>query len=130
MVSTEEAWCPKGRPSRESERNERMNTNTSTPLAEAVKKATKEVVEKIPNFECESKGSYIWERLGTLGITPDDTESHKLIAEGFCREGDARHVFCEGLPPAMPVPWFRKMWSMFMGSIQVAESNQDQDGDS
>jgi len=55
---------------------------------------------------------FIWKNLEKLGIFENNEKSHFLIEEGFCKEGDARAVFCEGDPPVIPVPWFRKIWAI------------------
>lgn len=65
----------------------------------------------------------IWRQLGNLGITKDNEESHSLIADGFCKEGDARAIFCEGDPPVLPLPWFRKMWVILSDAETVETGN-------
>ena len=64
------------------------------------------------NRRKEDAESLVWKKLATLGITKDNEASHSLIVDGFCKEGDARAVFCEGEPPVIAVPWFRKIWAI------------------
>jgi len=83
--------------------------STHIKLVEKVGKAA-EVISHIVLIE--DAESFVWEKLATLGIEKDNEASHSLIAEGFCKEGDARKVFCEGSPPVIAVPWFRKIWAI------------------
>ena len=89
--------------------------STHINLVEKVKKAA-EVISHIKSVykdrTLEDVESLVWEKLATLGIEKDNEASHSLIADGFCKEGDARAVFCEGEPPTIPVPWFRKIWAI------------------
>jgi|2_EtaG_2_1085320.scaffolds.fasta_scaffold01103_10 hypothetical protein len=64
------------------------------------------------NLAANDPEVFVWKRLEMLGIEKDNEASHSLIADGFCKEGDARAVFCEGEPPVIAVPWFRKIWAI------------------
>jgi len=76
------------------------------------------------DIEYNGSLSFIWGLLEKLGITKDNEESHSLIANGFCKEGDARAVFCEGDPPVIPVPWFRKIWAI-LSDAKTAQTKED-----
>jgi len=94
--------------------------STHIKFVEKVEKAAEAISCYYPLFveaitiDIEYNGSlsFVWEHLERLGISKDNEASHSLIAEGFCKEGDARKVFCEGDPPVIPVPWFRKIWAV------------------
>jgi hypothetical protein len=83
--------------------------STHINLVEKVVKAA-EIISHIKSIE--NAEIFVWEKLATLGIEKDSEASHSLIADGFCKEGDARKVFCEGSPPVIAVPWFRKIWAV------------------
>ena len=79
-------------------------------------------MDKIIENSVEKSEALIWYCLEKMGILKDEENTHSLIAEGFCKEGDARKEFCESMPSIrfndehnsafLPVPWFRKMWAV------------------
>jgi hypothetical protein len=99
-----------------------------------------EVISKIPNFPLETEKvdliggitevagkkvapeEYVWDRLQRLGVEKGNVESYSIIDDGYCREGDARSVFCELMQPTMPIPWFRKMWSILCPATSYYDS--------
>lgn len=67
------------------------------------------VVSNIPESYAGNAEKYIWDLLSNLGIY-DDSVSNDILISGFCKEGDARKVFCDDAK--IPVPRFRKIWSI------------------
>jgi len=101
-----------------------MNTHLS--FDQKVEKAA-EIVAQATGQTKEESNEYVWIRLSELGITKDNKESHLLIDEGFCKEGDARVQFCDNnnFKRRLPVPWFKKMWSIFAVSQDEKTSSVD-----
>ena len=62
---------------------------------------------------------FIWDCLKLLGVYDDET-SNDILVSGYCKEGDARKVFCDD--NHIPVPRFRKIWSVLSETNQKAES--------
>jgi len=105
-------------------------SNQVKSMVERVAQAASEVLLNAPGLIDHDQGDrieqaekLIWERLGELGISKESVDSHSLINDGYCKEGDARHVFCEGNPPVLPVPWFRKLWSVLSGQTVSSDSS-------
>jgi hypothetical protein len=91
--------------------------STHIKFAEKVVKAAEVISQSVAfksegNSNLENAETFVWEKLEKLGIVQGDAASYSLIAEGYCKEGDARAVFCEGSPPVIAVPWFRKIWAV------------------
>jgi len=72
----------------------------------------------------EKAKDFIWSKFAALGISKEDEASHSLIAEGYCKEGDARTVFCERHFPVISVPWFRKIWEIFSDGQPLSTENE------
>jgi len=111
---------------------------------EKVQKTVDEIISKIPNYKLDEVAVYkedgehvetvnleknpedfVWDRLRGLGIVKNNEDSYQLIEQGFCKEGDARVVFCETLFPRMPIPWFRKMWSILSPATAYIKTDEN-----
>ncbi|MFA5599142.1 MAG: hypothetical protein WDA06_00960 [Phenylobacterium sp.] len=104
-----------------------MSTQISTALQTKVAEAAK-VIEGMPIFAQKLNvmpEDYIWSRLEKLQIGKDEI-SHEMLLSEYCREGDARVAFCENGEPNLAVPWFRKIWHILKGKVEV-ESNSTND---
>lgn len=57
--------------------------------------------------------TFIWHRLGELGIYDDDV-SYEILMSDSSKEGDFRKVFCENKESEknLPLPRFRKVWEI------------------
>lgn len=102
----------------------------STHFLSLVEKTANQVISKAFNTTSQEEAtSVLWDKLRDLGITKENVDSHSLISEGFCKEGDARVIFCESSPPVLPVPWFRKAWSILSENANMPEDKQKDKGD-
>ena len=101
----------------------------STHFLSLVEKTANQVISKALNLSPEDSLNTLWAYLVDLGITKENADSHSLISEGFCKEGDARVVFCESNPPVLPVPWFRKAWSILSENANMPEDKPKDKGD-
>lgn len=86
----------------------------TTSLNDRVAQVVKDVILSVfPTMNQEQGLIFVWDALQKLGIEKDNVSSHGLITDGFCKEGDARVIFCEQ-EDSLPVPWFRKLWSILV----------------
>lgn len=101
----------------------------ATHFLSLVEKTANQVVSKALGLSSEDALNKLWAYLVDLGITKENVDSHSLISEGFCKEGDARAVFCEGSPPVLSVPWFRKAWLILSENSDMPEDKPKEKGD-
>ena len=93
-----------------------------------VEKAANQVITKALNVPQLDAQMTLWNTLSRLGITKENVDSHSLISDGFCKEGDTRFVFCEGPSPMLTVPWFRKVWSILSENATTGEKTNEVSG--
>lgn len=87
-----------------------------TALSQKVATAA-ESISNIPGIE--DPIALIENRLAQLGIYGE--EDHEILTSPDCTEGDARSIFCEGEPPALPIPRFKRMWRILKGAAEKSE---------
>jgi hypothetical protein len=90
-----------------------------TALSQKVADAAKSI-SNVPHID--DPVDFIEERLAFLGIYGE--EDHEILISQDCTEGDARCVFCEGEPPVLPVPRFKRVWRILKGSDASAKTGE------
>jgi len=93
-----------------------------TALSQKVADAAKSI-SNIPGIE--EPVAFIEDRLAKLGIYGE--EDHEILTSSDCTEGDARCVFCEGEPPVLPVPRFKRVWRILKAGAENPEEKSLED---
>jgi hypothetical protein len=90
----------------------------------ALSQKVAEAADSISNIpHIEDSVAFIQDCLAKLGIY--DEEDHEILTSSDCTEGDARCVFCEGEPPVLPVPRFKRVWRILKGADRNSGSNME-----